>query len=263
MTKIKQMDCRKFNEKLEFYLRPQSFPLAIKMLKAGDSIPDKTKVPLRDLNKRIAICQGISIARRYGWTIAMGEADINCPITKIVFGFEKASEKYYSGVACAGMYNASEKEGAKTEKECPKFEYGKYEKILVAPLFSGKFMPDIVCIYGNSAQVMRLLVASLYERGGYLHSKFCGRVDCADIVIETMKNKRCQVILPCYGDRVFAQTQDDEMAFSFPYDEAESICRGLEETHKAGIRYPIPNYLRYEGEFPEKYKAVMNDWEKS
>ncbi len=256
------MDLREFSEKLNFYIRPQSFPLAVKMLEKNSALPPKVKRPRKDLEKRIAVCQGISMARRYGWSLAMGNEDINCPITRVVFGFERAGDSYYSGKACAGMYTASEKEGEKSEKDSPKFEYGKYDRILVSPLSSGKYTPDVVCVYGNSAQVMRLLVASLYEEGGYLSSRFSGRIDCADIVIETMNTGRCQVILPCYGDRVFAQTQDNEMAFAIPYSMAEKIARGLEATHKAGIRYPIPDYLRYEAEFPGRYSIVKDDWEK-
>lgn len=255
------MDSMQFIEKLNYYIRPQSFPVAIRMLKENDALPEKTRLPGKDINKSIAICQGISMARRYGWTLAMGNEDINCPITRVVFGFERAGDKYYSGKACAGMYTATEKEGARTESESPKFDYGKYSRIIVSPLSSGKFVPDVVCVYGNSAQVMRLLAASLYEEGGYLSSRFSGRIDCADIVIETMNTGRCQVILPCYGDRVFAQTQDNEMAFAIPIALAEQIVTGLEATHNSGIRYPIPDYLRYEGEFPERYNIVKDDWE--
>ena len=62
---------------------------------------------------------------------------------------------------------------------------------------------------------MRLLQAALWQKGGYLTSRFSGRLDCADIVVETMQTGKPQIILPCYGDRIFAQTEDSEMAFSF------------------------------------------------
>jgi hypothetical protein len=31
----------------------------------------------------------------------------------------------------------------------------------------------------------------------------------------------------------------------------------LEGTHKGGVRYPIPSFLRYTGEFPEHYKKAV------
>ena len=86
------MDLHEFSEKLNFYIRPQSFPLAVKMLEKNSALPPKVKRPRKDLEKRIAVCQGISMARRYGWALAMGNEDINCPITRVVFGFERAGD---------------------------------------------------------------------------------------------------------------------------------------------------------------------------
>ena len=64
--------------------------------------------------------------------------------------------------------------------------------------------------------MLRLLNGALYRRGGSIVSDFSGRGDCSDIVIKGKKTGEPQLVLPCYGDRIFAQTQDDEMAFSIP-----------------------------------------------
>jgi uncharacterized protein (DUF169 family) len=109
---------------------------------------------------------------------------------------------------------------------------------------------------------MRLVIASLWKRGGRLRSGFSGRIDCSDIVVVTIRSKEPQVILPCYGERVFGQTHDDEMAFAIPAARLEEIAEGLEGTHKGGIRYPIPGFLRYEGEFPAKYRRMEEIWER-
>jgi hypothetical protein len=69
-----------------------------------------------------------------------------------------------------------------------------------------------------------------------------------------------QVILPCYGDRVFAHTEDAEMAFSLPGAKMAELVAGLEGTHKGGIRYPIPGFLRYAPQFPEHYYELERIW---
>ena len=254
-------DIKKLNDELEFYIRPQTFPLGIKMIKYGENLPEKTKVPSKDFGLRIAICQGISISRRYGWSVSMSREDINCPLTKVAFGFEREGEAYRSGKACCGMYTETEEAGSKTESMVPKFNYKEYQSVLSFPLTRATANPDLILIYGNSAQVMRLLTGALYKRGGYLSSSFSGRIDCADIIIQTIKSQKCQVILPCYGDRIFAQTEDYEMAFTIPYSKISEVMEGLSGTQKGGIRYPIPSFLRYEGHFPEKYKIIEGDWE--
>ncbi len=114
----------------------------------------------------------------------------------------------------------------------------------------------MILIYGNPAQVMRLVVAALWKRGGKLTSSFEGRADCADIIATTLRTGECQVILPCNGDRIFGLTQDDEMAFSIPAARVAEVMEGLRESHKGGIRYPIPTYAQFEPKMPAKYRDL-------
>lgn len=250
------IDLQKWADDLETYIRPSTFPLAIKLATAEEKIPEKMKIPSRDIHAKVATCQSFSISRRYGWSLAVSEAEISCPLTKVAFGFKPATEYYLEGNAAAGMYTENKEIGARTEAEVPKLPHGKYKYIWVAPIKRANFDPDLFLIYGNPAQVMRLLTAYLYKRGGYLHSRFSGRLDCADMVIETFLTDECQLILPCYGDRIFGLTQDDEMAFTVPKSKVQMVQEGLLGTHKGGIRYPIPAYLQFEGKFPDSYTKV-------
>ena len=68
------------------------------------------------------------------------------------------------------------------------------------------------------------------------------------------------MILPCYGDRVFGQANDDEMAFTFPWSKVDELIEGLEGTHKGGVRFPIPSFVRYSGEFPPSYRKLDEIW---
>ena len=245
---------------LQEHIRPQHSALAIKMAKSADEVPPKLRHPAQDMGFQSAICQGISIARRYGWALALTREDLSCPLAKVVFGFEQEIPYYTDGFACAEMYTESEAAGAVTEAQQPKFPYGTYHAILVAPLLRTEFEPDVVVLYGNSAQVMRLVTAALYKRGGRITSSFSGRIDCADIIIQTMHTQDCQVILPCYDDRIFAQTEDSEMAFTIPRTRIDEVIAGLKGTHKGGVRYPIPSFLRYQAVFPEKYMKLEELW---
>jgi uncharacterized protein (DUF169 family) len=245
---------------LEQYLRPATFPVGVKLLKPGEPLPQRAKRPTADLNMKVALCQSIAFARRYGWTLAVAETDLNCPLALTAFGYKPEIEYYSSGCACAGMYTETNTAGARTEADVPKFSFKEYEHFVCGPLARIEVEPDVVVQYGNSAQVMRLMQAALWKEGGYLHSRFSGRLDCADMVIETMKTNKPQVILPCYGDRIFAQTEDNEMAFSFPWSWRERIVEGLAGTHKGGVRYPIPAYLRYEPRFPDQYEKMHELW---
>jgi len=250
------MNTQELAERLDRFVRPETFPLAIRMLAEGEAPPPKTKIPGKDLGVEVAVCQTYAIARRYGWTLAVSRDDINCPLTKIAYGFDPAVPAYTSGEMCEGMYNATKEAGARTESEVPKFPVGKYRAILAGPLTRAAYEPHVVLAYGNSAQVMLLLAASLHRSGGYLTCKFSPRIDCSESVVRTMLTGEPQIVLPCYGDRVVGQAQDHEMAFAFPWSRAAEIGDALEALHKGGVRYPIPTFLRYQPGFPAKYEAL-------
>lgn len=256
------MDAATLSAQLEKYLRVHTFPLGIRSYRPEESLPEKVKVPSKHLGVKIAICQAISIARRYGWTMAVGREDISCPIAKAVFGFEERNEYYTSGSLADGMYASCKEAGAEFEDALAKFGEGEYSCVVAGPLGRVNFVPDTVLVYGNSAQALRLLNACLYKRGGSLTSEFSGRGDCADIVIKGKNTGEPQVILPCYGDRIFGMTGDDEMAFTFPFAMGEEVVEGLEKTHAGGVRYPVPIYLRFQAEYPKSYQELEALWRK-
>lgn len=254
------MDAATLNGHLEKHLRVATFPVALKTLAPGEAAPPKAKRPLKQLGVKVAICQGIGFARRYGWTLALGGDDLSCPIAKAVFGFAPRNEYYTSGALADGMYASCREAGARFEEALAKYEPGEAGLLLAGPLGRVDYVPDTVLVYGNSAQVLRLLNACLFEKGGAIGGAFSGRGDCADIIIRSRKLDAPQVILPCYGDRIFGMTADDEMAFTFPFAAADEVVKGLEGTHAGGVRYPIPVYLRYQAEFPKSYQELEKLW---
>jgi uncharacterized protein (DUF169 family) len=256
VEKVKQL-----NKEIETHVRPDTFPLAIRVLRPGEEVPGKAKRPLRDLQVQLSICQGITLSRRYGWAIAMDEEDLSCPIAKAVFHFEEPISFYTEGNLAHGMYAETLACAQLTEEAVPKFKKEESGTIVVSPLNRATFEPDVVVVYGNSAQVMRMVAASLFKTGGAIASEFSARADCAEIIIRTMQTDRPQVILPCYGDRVFGQTHDHEMAFSFPYRMAEDVIAGFAGTHKGGVRYPIPTFLQYHAKYPATYEKLNKMWE--
>jgi len=257
------MDTKTFAREIETYVRPSSFPVAAKLLGPDEPLPEKAKRPWRDFKIQIAICQAIAMARRYGWTVAVGAEDVNCVLTKTAFGLAPLTEHFTSGHLACGMYTENLEAGARTEAATERLPYGKYRHLLVAPAARAEFSPDGLVIYGNAAQVMRLVTGALWKRGGAITGSFTGRIDCSDEIIRTMLTNDYQVILPCYGDRVFGQTEDWEMAFSLPGSKMDELVEGLAGTYKGGIRYPIPTFLRYTPQYPEHYYELERIWGQS
>ncbi len=248
---------KRLDDALSRYVRPDTFPLAIRMLAPGEPIPADVRVPSEKFNEQWIVCQSIGVARRYGWSIAVGKKDVICPLAAIAFGFRRPNDEYLKGYAAVGMYCEDEQAASKLEASTWKFEPGKYEHVCVAPSQRANFDPHIIAVYGNSAQVLRLVHATLYKRGGRVTSTSGGRLDCAEIVIQTMTTREPKVILPCTGDRVFGMAQDTEMVFAFPWEWTDEIIAGLEGTHKGGVRYPITVAMRNTVTMPKTYQDLM------
>ncbi len=253
-------DLKELQQALDTYIRPLTFPLALKMLKSEEEIPDRTRRPLQQMKKKIAICQGIGMARKYGWAVAMGKEDMQCSLGAAPFGFFKNIEFFNEGNLAAGMFTASKELGKSQEDLVDRFEHGQYSHLIVAPLNRTAFEPDLFMLYGNPAQIMRLIQGALYNEGGAIHSSAMGRLGCATI-ITAMKKDACRYLVPGNGDRIFGMTQDYEMAFVIPPSKVDALLDGLARTHKAGIRYPITSFFDFEATFPPSYQEQMRIWE--
>ncbi len=251
------MELRALDEAFGRFVRTDTFPVAIRMLEPGEAVPRGLRSPHESLGERWIVCQSIGIARRYGWGVVLDEEDVICPLASVAFGFRKPVDEYLKGYAAIGMYCESEAAAADLEAGVWKFPHGRWDRLAVAPLSKATFEPHVVAVYGNSAQVMRLVNAALYHSGARLESTSAGRLDCAEIVVQTMTADEPKVVLPCNGDRVFGMAQDTEMVFAFPWRLASDVVTGLDGTHRGGVRYPIPVAMRQTVTMPERYRELL------
>ena len=72
------MDLKAANETLNLYIRPETFPLALKLCTSEGELPERVRMPVRDLGYQVTLCQAIGIARRFRWTLAVGKDDHSC-----------------------------------------------------------------------------------------------------------------------------------------------------------------------------------------
>ena len=85
------MDPKEINESLTNYVRPQTFPVAVKMLESGDKIPERA-LGWKKMTERLIPCQAISIARRLGMMVALTVEDIRCAPAVLALGFREPTE---------------------------------------------------------------------------------------------------------------------------------------------------------------------------
>ena len=67
---------RKCAEQIDRQIRPTSFPLAVKLLEKEEDIPEEAQRPKIDFGTCLSTCQGFSMSRKYGISIAMLKEDM-------------------------------------------------------------------------------------------------------------------------------------------------------------------------------------------
>jgi len=253
------MDWKESAEFLSNDLRLKTLPVAVKFLKEKSGLPEKTRRPSVALGKRITICQAVTMARLYGWTVGLAKEDLICVPAMIMFGFTRASDqrstlgKLFCDVSFSGDLSSAQTETSSMSV----LANGECEAILLAPLQKSTFDPDTIAVYGNPAQVMRMIQGWVYGDGKRVSGNFGGKVECTEYLIAAYKTGSPRVAIPGNGDRIFSMTQDDEMVFALPREGLPSLVNGLKEAgKKIGARYPITFYQNFQPDFPKIYKTV-------
>ncbi|UCG89947.1 MAG: DUF169 domain-containing protein [Candidatus Heimdallarchaeota archaeon] len=230
----------------EELLRPQTYPLAVKFMKDESEFPERTRRP----EQKIAICQALTLSRKFGWTMGITEEDCGCPGASLTYGWTSpVDESSLAQFFQMAGYAADETGTQRIVDNLDRLEPGKYGGVVVSPLTRTKIVPDVILIYGNPAQIMRLLQGRMYKEGEKLKSELAGiMASCTAGIIRTFNTGECQVVVPGNGDRVFAGTNDSELLFTIPATKAEDIIEGMKAQRFA--KYPIPVSLQLPPPFP-------------
>ncbi len=237
--------------KINYHIRPATFPMAVRFVDEKD-VPAGFRRPKRDFGYTIPLCLGFSMARRYGWKIAMGIEDHQCTTAVVSTGIGAPKKRLLEGEFKIPPWEDNKEERAKMFKLLPKLPYKKGKVILISPLRRADFEPELIIVYGNPAQVQVMVEG--------LHKLWEGRPmisACNSLVTITLLNNDHNIALPCPAEHQVAATQDDEMAYAIPFNKVDEMIKGLELLHKVGLRYPTPTFLQYQPFYPPAYAESM------
>lgn len=239
------------NEALNRYVRPQTPPVAVRMVTSQDELPERVRFPKRDMGLLMPLCQGISLARRYGFVVAMGVEDMNCAISPVVLGFLPPKKRFLDGDFPVPPMPLGEAR-ARFRQNLKLLEYGKYNYVVIAPIHRTTFEPHFVAIYINPAQMSRLAQGTAFMSGKMPHASVWPVGTCAPVFAHTILEDDYQAIVPGAGERNAALVQDNEVTFTIPASKIDELIQGLAESEKTGIfRYPFPSWLRFQVQMPE------------
>jgi uncharacterized protein (DUF169 family) len=224
-----------YGRRLEKLIRPNSHPLAVRMLRSPDEVPEEALRPVRDFGKCMSTCQTFALSRRFGETVVQLFEDMWCPEPVIGFGLAEPPRFFFEGRTRYPDGVKSLEAGANWAREFPRFEVGKYVGVVSAPLTTAGFEPDVAVIYCDSAQLLRLLLGLAYEDGRDITTVLGGHSACVYSVVPSILKGECQASVPCRGDRGYAGTQDYEMIFSIPREQIARVVEGMEQPGASSV----------------------------
>lgn len=244
---------KEIEEVMSIHIKHQTHPLAIKLLRREDGIPEGVKNPVRDYGVPFSLCQALALSRKEGLTIGLDKNSQSCPIALAGLGFVMP-EEFLSGNYMLAPTNQSPEARKKIAGSLPRFPFGKYQHILISPISVASFDPDVIVFYGSGAQVMRMIQAAVFSSGKGLTSIAMGTGGCLLPIVAAVLEGECKVTVPGNGDRRLGLVADGELGFGMPRERFEEVINGLKLSQEGKQNYPIsPGYLKLEYKLPPSY----------
>lgn len=245
----------KIGDEYHTILNLQGFPVAVKMLESENDLNsmDHKGRPIQRLNKRLAVCQLLSQARFYGRVIGATSEYIDlCKPGADSLGFDVPD---YTDIY-DGTYFADTESARRFAEGIPKLERNRYKCILVAPLQKAPIEPDVVVVFGNVAQITRLILGYLYDKGVRMEFSCGGGAALdADVIAAPMLTQEPKIGISCNGGRVLAVPNETDLVFGIPSRHLSDILDGIKFT---GRNIPIGSptlwqHIDWEPQPPVRY----------
>ena len=250
-----------YGEDLERLLLLRTSPIAVKLLEREEDIPEGAIRPKRDRGVHLAQCQAFAMSRRQRATVAILKEDNWCWSPVIGFGLVEPPDFFLKGQITFPRMVASLEAAKNLAETSPRLEYGKYIGVVSAPLKTAHFSPDLVIIYGNSAQLRSLLLAIKYKEGYQVTSTFDPIDSCVYSIVPVILTGQCRITMPDPGDYERALAGEDEIIFSVPIDKLEELILGIRHLEEIGLGYShFVQEMRPDFPRPEFYKKLFKMW---
>ena len=175
-------DFRSISQDLSRTLDLKYAAVGVNLYREGEPLPEGLAFTRENLK---SYCQAVVLAGQ-GRTLLLAKEQMGCKLGTTALGFEAEAEAFLDDGVLekygVGLF-ATEEASAATIHHSFYLEAGKTRAALIAPLSFFQETPQVLLFTANSEQVMWLLYALNYERGGRLNLPQSGGAlgGCADI----------------------------------------------------------------------------------
>jgi uncharacterized protein (DUF169 family) len=203
-------------------------PVGVKLCGHNEPLPGDTPVSGENLK---SYCQALALAGK-GRTFLLTKEQMGCKLGTTVLGFESDPEAYLDDGVLekfgVGLF-ATEEASAATILESVFLDRGKTRAALIAPVGSFSSLPQVVVFTANSEQIMWLLYAANYEKGGRMNLPQSGGAlgGCADITALPLREGLVNVTFLGLGCRLKSALDPAELMMGVPGAALEGIHRNV------------------------------------
>jgi uncharacterized protein (DUF169 family) len=233
-----------YGEALERLLRLRTDPIAVKMIETENDIPAGAIRPRKDRGYHLAQCQAFAMSRRQNETVAMLKEDHWC----------------FAPLMAYGLVEDPDDEFVNTTTHFPRFPEGKYIGMVTGPLKTATFEPDMVLVYADPGQIVKLLMAVKFGDGALINSIFDPIDSCAYAIVPVIEEGEYRITIPDPGEIARAAVRGDKVIFSIPKHKLQVIVEYLKTS--ADSKQPSFETVEMRPDFPrpEFYDRLFRKW---
>ena len=217
-------DFEHISQNLVKSLSLQYEPVGVILYKKTDPLPPEVPFTQREFK---SYCHAL-VAAGKGEVLLLKKEQMGCKLGTSVLGFEKNMEAYLDDGILekygVGLFD-SEAASAETILKSSYLEKAKTRAALIAPLSYFKQKPQVLIFTANSEQVMWLLYALNYEKGGRMDLPQSGGAlgGCADITALPLLEEISNVTFLGLGCRLKSSVDPCDLMLGAPGNQLEMI----------------------------------------
>lgn len=227
----------KYGKEIEQLLKLKTPPVGVKFIQTEGEIPDNAIRPRKDKGGHIAQCQAFAMSRREGETVAVLKDDQWCWAPLIAYGLVDSSAIDFDRDDIEPEMMGILKWTRELADALPSLPAGKYIGVLSAPLTTAEFIPDVVMIYSNNAQLRSMLMALKFRPGYSIEADLEAFDSCVYSIVPVLLNGKYRVTFPDPGEYERAMVGEDKVIFSLPVKKLDEYVDALKQLDKMGMGY--------------------------
>lgn len=210
-------------------------PVGVSLFRVDDEFPDGAS--FYDGNVK-SYCQAVALAGK-GTAFLLAREQMGCKLGTSVLGFEEEMDAFLDDGVLekygVGLFD-TEEASAETIKQSFYLEGGKTRAAFIAPLSAFKDCPQVVVFTANSEQIMWLLYALNYDKGGRMNLPQSGGAlgGCADITVLPLIQGVANITFLGLGCRIKSAVDECHLMLGMPGSDLERV-----HEHMVALSKPI------------------------